>query len=214
MVARSRPIKLLVLCTLGMLVGFAANGAESLSDRLSALEMVKLKAGANWVRGFAGGGRSALITYGWRDNGNAHGFNVYVVMLPTRPGGTDWNIVGVETQSELEPIVTDSPHTGEDVVKSVRFALGLLDGRRATLMFTATRDLNPDQGIPDPSKTEIVVYALRVNTEGVGSTQDYFAPIGNFTTSSLYCNADMALHQELSIPLPMTYSGPRTSTGC
>ena len=135
-------------------------------------------------------------------------------MLPTRPGGSDWNVVGVETEKGLEATITDAPHTGEDVVRSVRFAHGLLDGRPATLLLSATRRFNPSAGIPGPSKTDIEVYALRTNTEGPGSTHDYFESVGRLATTTMYCNAEMALFQELVVPLPHSYSGANTKTGC
>lgn len=192
-----------------------ANGAAvPLRERLASPQVVRLAPGANTVPGFAGDDRSALITLGWRDNGNAHGFDLYLVMLPSRPGGTDWNVVGVETDKGLEATITDAPHTGEDVVRSVRFARALLDGRPATLLFTATRRFNPSAGIPGPSKTDVQVYALRANTEGPGSTREYFESVGRFTTTTAYCNAEMALFQELGVPLPRSYSGPGTKTGC
>jgi hypothetical protein len=175
---------------------------------------VRLDAGANLVPEFAGDGRTALITLGWRDNGNAHGFDVYEVLLPGRPGARDWNVVGVETKEGLDTTVTDDPHTGIDMVRSVRFARGLLDGRPATLLITATRELSLEGGIPDPSHVVIELAALRQNTEGVGSTREYFETVASYKTSSLYCNAQMALNQELGLALPRSYAGPRTVSGC
>jgi hypothetical protein len=147
------------------------------------LQVVRLSAGSNTVLNFVGDGRPALITLGWRDNGNAHGFDLYVVMLPIRLGAVDWNVVGVETDRGIEATITDDPHTGEDVVRSARFAQALLDGRPATLLLTATRGFNPAGGIPGPSRTDIQVYALRANTEGPGATREFFASVGRFTTT-------------------------------
>lgn len=172
---------------------------------------MRLHPGVNTVADFAGDGRTAQIVEGWRDNGNAHGYHLYVVLLPTLSGAQDWNVVGVDGP-HFGDTITDAPHTGEDVVSSVVFAKGLFDGRQATLLLTATRQWK--DSIPEPARTQIQAYVLRRSDGDVGETQDYFQPVASYMTETKYCNADAALNAELGIPLPRNYAGGDAQTGC
>jgi hypothetical protein len=209
-----RRVRLIAVLTMAAFLsaGFATGAERPLHVRLAGLRVMHFHAGVNNVPNFAGDGRTAQIIEGWRDNGNAHSYNLYVVLLPSRPGRADWNVVGVDGSDHFEDTVADAPHTGEDVVRSVVFAKGLLDGRRATLLLTATRKWQ--ESIPDPATTEIQAYVLRQNTEGVGETRDYFEPVGSYLTETKYCHAEKALNAEFGISLSPGYAGGDTRTGC
>jgi hypothetical protein len=205
---------LLGLVVAGLLSGGAATAADSLSGRLTDVRPITVAYGAHMIDGFADDGRPALITRGWRDNGNAHGFDVWLILLAGAPGADDWNVVGLDNGARVEPVITDDPHTGEDTVRSMRLVKARLDGHPATLLITATRQLAPGHAIPDPAKTEIDIYTLRRNNEGPGETRDYFGAAAQTLTDQAYCNADMALWRELRLPLPKDYAGGRSSGGC
>src|ERR1700736_6877471 len=81
----------IALSCCGLVQGPKAFAAE---PAITGLSPITLVAGPNQLPRFSQDGREALITLGWRDNGNAHGYDLYLVMLPTKPGAGDWNVVG------------------------------------------------------------------------------------------------------------------------
>jgi hypothetical protein len=175
-----------------------------------------LHSGVNMIPDFAGDGRVGMITLGWRDNGNAHGFEQYTVMMPTSKRDRYWNIVGLEhddPNADFENFIRDDPHTGEDNVTSVRFVRKMFRGRSSILLVVADRHWK--ESIPEPARTTIEVYALKHNDgANVGATVDYYARIASKTLNTRYCDSDMALHVELGFPLSRDYGGGKTPDGC
>jgi len=183
--------------------------------RISDISPIKLRSGPNTVPHFAPDGRDALIVLGWRDNGNAHGYDLYLVLMPASAAKPEWNVVGVDPggNGRFQDIVTDDPHLGEDAVRSIRFARAKVDGRPATVLFVATRDTGTAP-IPDPAPVTFEVYRLAHNDGEVGYTVDYFTKIQEIKSTGKYCNAEMALRQQFGIPLTASYNGPQTAEGC
>ena len=177
--------KLATLMVLGLfLSGIATTSgrAEEPSHKLSNLLAIRLTAGPNRVEHFATDGRPAIITLGWRDNGNAHGYDLYLVLM--RPKGSSvWNVVGFETDDAFVDTFRDDPHTGDDFVSAVRFASGSLDGKQAELMLVATREIG-EEGIPAPSPVSYEVYQLIENDQGVGGTTDLFRRVEKFVSTT------------------------------
>ncbi len=177
--------------------------------KITDLAPIPLKQGVNTIPSFSRDGRDALIILGWRDNGNAHGYDVFMVMLPISKGGSDWNIV---LGPDGKEVIIDQPHMGEDTVRSVRFARGKLDGFNGTFLITATRDVQ--EGFAEPAPTRIEFHRLAGGFVDVGTTFDYFETIYEFTTDSDYCNAEYALQSELGLPARQKYEGIDPVTGC
>ena len=155
-----------------------------------------------------------MIVLGWRENGNAHGYDIAMVLLQDHNEG--WNVVRRERQPLLaedrgEDAITDRPHTGDDMVRAFRFARGRVDGKPATLLFVATRDL--EGTIPEASRVMFEVYRLDHQME-VGTTPDHFVAIQQDRSSERYCNADMALFRHFGLALRTSYAGSHTSDGC
>jgi hypothetical protein len=194
------------------LVSVAANGAE---PRLTDVVPIPVRAGINTIASLAPDGRSGTVVLGWRDNGNAHGYDVFVVLLPTRAGGKDWNVVGfVPSNGEngaLEDSIRDAPHEGDDVVRSVRFARGRVDGVDSTLVFVANRVIGGD-GIPAPTPVDFTLYRLARGAE-VGVTTDVFQIAGQWHTEARFCNAEIALTVAFRLPLRASYEGPKNKDG-
>lgn len=169
--------------------------------------------GVNMVDDFDGHGRRAMIILGRRDNGNAHGYHLITVMLPSKLGDRDWNVVAIETRQGFEDTLRDDPHTGEGVVRAVRLVRAQLEGRRSVLLVVATRAIG--QSIPEPSRVTLETFTLKSGSnEGAGVIQEYFSLVSSKRTDALYCNAEMALKTEFGIPLPGIYEGGRSKTGC
>ena len=187
--------------------------AAASSPTVTDLEPIALKPGVNRLPQLAPDGRDGLIVLGWRDNGNAHGYDLALVLLQDKEGAS-FNVVKVEGapgESQGGDVVTDEPHVGEDVVRSFRFARGRLDGHRATLLLVASRD--PGASIPDPSRVTYAIYAL-VHEPDVGTTPDHFKLVAKDRSDEPYCNADMALSRRFNLPLRPSYAGAKTANGC
>jgi hypothetical protein len=163
----------------------------------------------NSVANFAVDGRDARIVRAWRDNGNAHGYDLFLVLMPTTAGSADWNVVGFETGDEFSDQIRTQPHTGEDIVKAVRFVRG---PNGQPLVAVATRTIS--EGYYDRAETTISIYELRRNEGSFGTTQDYFAVARRWNAQKRYCNAELALRDELKLPLPSDYAGPNKVDRC
>lgn len=193
-----------------LLLALALAAQNAPRPHLEQIELLPVAPGVNRIPALAPDGRDGLIVRGWRDNGNAHGFGVFMVLLPERPGGPADQVATFMLEEERTTI-TDSPHTDEDYVRSVRFARATLDGHRQTIVLVATRGLA--DSIPSPSRTVIQILALdhRSVDEPLGPL-DFFREAARFETTRLYCNADSALLSELRVPArPGT---PDSPDGC
>jgi len=169
--------------------------------------VISVKPGVNRIPNFAPDGSAAIIISSWVDNGNAWGHRRYEVIIPARDG--EWNLVSFNDK-EVDGIF-EVPHTGEDAISVVKFVWGYEDGRRVALAVQASR--NPQDSVPNPAETTITIYSMRENDE-VGTTKVYFKPVKEWTAKRHYCNAEMALLDELRIPLSATYQGVRNAGGC
>ena len=70
----------------GMLLGGIASGARAAEPRVSDIAVIPIHDGVNRIERFAADGRPATIVRGRRDNGNARGHSVHLVLLPTKEG--------------------------------------------------------------------------------------------------------------------------------
>lgn len=170
--------------------------------------LIAVRPGVTQVPRFGPSGEDAVIVSSWVDNGNAWGHRRYEVVIPSREG--EWNLVSFNNDKVIDGII-EVPHTGEDALSAVRFAWGFENGRRVALAIDASR--NPQNGVPEPAETTITVYSMRINDE-VGTTHVYFKPVKEWTAKRLYCNAEMALHDELGLPLDKSYQGTMKPGGC
>lgn len=180
-------------CPLAILVSSIVYAGSNLTPIL-------LHAGINRIPNIAGDGAAGTINLQWRDNGNAWGYNIYTVSA----GGS------IATLDDKDQI-TDAPHTGEDIIASARFARGVYYGKPTLFVLIAKRNIT--NSVPERAETNIQVYALTRNLEGIG-TPYQFSQVTNFKAKRRYCNADMALKSELGFPLARRYSGSMTIDGC
>jgi hypothetical protein len=181
-------------------VALAASAAV-LSPQSPSFTPLRLHAGTNPIPNIAGDGKAGSITLNWRENGNAWGYDIFTVAA----GGS------VATVEDEKDRFTDQPHTGEDVITSVRFARGSYQGKQTTYALVAERHIVTS--VPDPAKTTIKIYAL-VRNDGPLGTPYNFEKINEYYTTRQYCNAEMALKTELGLPLPRSYQGLATIDSC
>jgi hypothetical protein len=208
---------------MGTAAGFGVMAAAALASAalaggrgapISDVRPIELRPGANPVGAFTTDGRDAVIYQAWRENGNAHGYNVYLVTLPD-PSGAPVSVVGVEDPERAAPrdLLRDEPFDGERVMGVVRFARARLDGRQQTVLLTADLDAGPDGALADHATATIRVYQL-ARTDQVGSTHDHFALVWRTQTRARFCNAELALAKTLRLPLETDYQGANMTDGC
>ena len=164
-----------------------------------ALTPIRLHAGLNKVPDIAGDGKPGSISLDWFDNGNAWSYDIFTVKV-------NGAVATVNGKNRF----TDSPHTGEDVIASVRFARGTHRGRTTTFALVSHRKIV--ESVPEPAVTKITLYALEKNA-GAGARY-VFAKVGSMTPERKYCHADMALKTELGFPLTNSYDGLPSIDGC
>lgn len=203
----------------GLLLTFwpMAASAVEVAHQITDVQAMALTSGVNRISHFAPDGRDGIVILAWRDNGNAHGYDLALVMIEPRQGA-GWNVVAIapmdQEASRVEDVLRDTPHTGDDAVRSFRFARGKVDGEAATLLFIATRDVEAGASIPDPSFVTFEVYRLAQNDGDVGLTRDFFDPIRRTRSSIRFCHAEMALFQAFGLLLRQGYNGAQTPDGC
>lgn len=168
--------------------------------------IISLQSGINHVKSLTPDGRPGIITKAWRENGNAHGYNLYTVMVRAQSGepwlavsfdpkgGRNGNILG------LLDIVRDAPHTFEDVVTSVSFARARIDGRKGVIAIIAERALEPGKSIPEPSPVVVSVYRLaKLEEFEIGWPPYYFDLHQRFPLVRQHSDAECALLKELRL---------------
>jgi len=191
-----------------------AQTAAATPARMTDLRAIDIRPGVNMIDNFTPDGRNAMIVSGFRAYITADGaHNDYLVLTRTADGDTPWTVVTVgraasSDAGDLE-FLSDYPHTGEDQVKSIRFARARLNGAPATLLIEATRAFQLP--IPSASRVKIEIYDLEKDKD-IGS--DVFVQIQTQTTEACYSNADLALAKTLGLALPPGYEGPKDAAAC
>jgi hypothetical protein len=192
----------------------AARAEPAVSD----IAIIPIRDGVNQIERFAADGRPATIVEGWRDNGNAHGHCVYLVMLPPKenygPGNTSGVVTFDDGKDGLQDTIGVSPFDGERVLGSVRFARAKLDGKPATIVIRADLADSASGVLADHAPVEIRIYRLDGPGIAVGTTPDVFDLVATIRPQGFFCNADMAIASVLHLALPAEYAGGKTPSGC
>ena len=173
---------------------------------ISGFKLLTLQPGVNEIPHLVSDGRDGVIIKTWRTNGNAHGYNLFLVMV-------EGKVVGVSTDHGFDDVIKDDPHTIEDAIRSIRFARGNVGSQKAVLLITATRDIKPDASPADPATVVFDIYQLAANGN-LGTTGDFFERISESHSDKKYCNSDLALSQKFGFPLPDPYEGQNQVDGC
>jgi hypothetical protein len=173
------------------------SGTVSSGHVITDLVPIPLDKGVNRVE--AANGEKADIVLGWQDEGAGRGHDVFTVTIPS--AGSD----PPETAT-----VSDDVGSGDDVLTSVRFATGNVDGQKAILLLVAARVAPAAKVVPTPTVFE--VYRLLTDASGPNS-RGLFELIERRMLPRRFCNADMALSEASGLALRPSYRGPRDSRG-
>jgi len=197
---------LIVAFSLSGLLALGANAAEPV---VSDIAVIPIHDGVNVIPRFAADGRAATIVKAWRDNGNAHGYSVYLVTLPVKDdygAGHKTGVVGFDDGGAAPfcDTATASPFDGERVLQTLRFARAKIDGAPAVVMIRADLGEAKSGVLADHAPADIRIYKLEHPGVDVGTTPDVFRLVSKTRAPGLYCNADVALAVELHLPPPDT----------
>lgn len=173
---------------------------QTQAGRLTDLRIIPLRQGMNEIASFTPDGHPGRITMAWRDNGNAHGYFLYLVVAAV--AADDWHVVStILDAGRVVDVLRDDPHAFEDAVTSLRFLHGKLDGVDATLLVRAQR-LWKDS-IPAPAPVRFEAFRLEGDPGGdAGRTEYQFRKVMTWISAKRFCNADRALAEELSLSIP------------
>jgi hypothetical protein len=139
-------------------------------------------------------------------------------MLPTQAAtglDTKAGVVAFDDDKDVpEDTVTASPFDSERVLETVLFARARVDGAPATVVIRAHLGMGVSGAFADHAKAEVRIYRLENPGVEVGTTPDVFHLIATVRPTGRFCNADMALHTVLGLPLPPDYAGGKAPDGC
>ena len=201
----------MVLATLFAAVAIGSN--IGISD----LQPIAVHDGVNTVRRLGSDGRNGLIISGVHNaSPSADGTSRdYLVLLTGRDGE---EIVDARPIPSLVSdarfggeLLSAAPHTGEDWKRVIRFAKGRVNGAPATLMILAERDMRKASTAYTAEPVQITFFELQ--RDALFNT-DSFAPLGSQWSKRCYVDANLALKDELELPLPPDYAGPGASEPC
>jgi hypothetical protein len=137
----------------------------------------------------------------WRENYNAHGFDLVTFYMKGKGQGLDggWNLVplfgdSMDANKERDEVTVSG---GADCVLNDFRLLRSADGNSAELVL-AQRDMGAN--FADPAAVHFDYYKLTRNDDGtVGWPPLYFAFQKRITAKALYCDVNEAFDKELHL---------------
>ena len=201
--------RLYVLLSLLVLVVHEPAPADEKRPHVTDIVEIPIKDGINRFKNLTQDGHDGIVM-GWRDNGNAHGYARYMVLVDMGPkASAPYFLATVDTHDakrgegtgELDTIRND-PHTGEDMVSTVKFVHAKVDGAPATILVIATRDLSNTHSIGDETPVDVEFYRM-VHKDGdiVGWPPYYFDLMWRQRLKGTNDNAECALAKEFGLKL-------------
>lgn len=144
-------------------------------------------------------GQRAMAVRAWRENFNAHGFDVVTLYMQdggAKPGA--WNIVPVFDHDSARPEHLEIVVSGgaDCLLRDFRL-VSTADGKSTSLV-TATREMG--ESYADPAKVRFDYYVLTSNDEGsAGRPRMYFEWKKSRVASRPYCDVNEAFRDELHL---------------
>ena len=193
----------------------AASIAARRAPSVTAIRPVELHGGNNTLPHFLPGGGTATIVQAWRGNGNAHGYQTWMVLSPSSEGQHPALVTRENPKSHmLEDLIRDEPFDGEQVVEQILFARAKVDGRPASLLISSRLDSTASMVFAARAPASIRIFRLVATDGEPGDTRYEFKLLTTIHTSRQYCNAELAMSQALKLPLRADFSGANRVDGC
>ena len=171
--------------------------ADALKSRVEGLSVVPVQYGINALKLMS---QDILIIRGRFETGTAWGGDIYTVLV-RQPGNGVWRMARHEKTSDQSGVLTiTTPHTGEDSIRTVRFMVPSeeIAAGRVSHLYVVQASRAYDPNIAHTAVT-FTFAALERNAD---LDIFYFHELAKTQSQTPYCNAEMALHRELGLPLP------------
>lgn len=209
---------LLGIVLLGLSSQEAATAAKPVLD---IVEPLTLHDGVNEIPSFLPDGRAATIVMAHRDNGNAHGYDVYLVYASSgKPGGSSPavpEIIDVEPAAGhgvSSDTIRDEPFDSEAGIGALRFVRERVGGRSSIALVQARRQVTTAARSTDPVPVELTVWRLDGPADLAGRTSYVLREASRSVTTRRYCNATSALWTEWGVAYPDGWDGAVAADGC
>lgn len=169
-------------------------------DTLSDMQVVPLTDGPNRVD-LNGDGKPDLVWLAWRDNGNAHGSDVFTFMLsnPTRYyNDRPWLIIPVYDSIGKNERDSYNTSMGADcVLRDLRLLRSKNDPKAPVILVSGEREFG--ETYADVRPVTFVVYRLVYDSEAVGWPPFYFQASRTIRSRGKYCDVNDAFYRELGL---------------
>jgi hypothetical protein len=157
-------------------------------------------------------GNEALVFRAWRENYNAHGFDVITFYLRSKADGAtaQWGLVPIfsRTNGDEKERLELTASGGADCQLHDFRLLVTPDGKEVRLI-VASRDMG--ESYADDAAVHFDYYALTENSDGTpGRPTFYFKALQSVDAKTVYCDVNEALDKELHLG---TSSGSKGSPG-
>jgi hypothetical protein len=202
-----------------MLLGALLAGAVAAVPPLDIahLRPIPVHEGVNAVAHLSADGRDGIIVSGFHNaSPSADGNSRDYLVLLSRDGGQE--VVSAEPTPSLVSdtpfggeLLSAAPHDGEAWKRVIRFAHAEVNGAPSTLMILAERDMRKAQDPYAGEPVRITYFQLQRDKD---FDDDRFMPLGTRWSRRCYGDANLALKDELGLPLPPDYAGPKASEAC
>ncbi|RKP44584.1 hypothetical protein D7S89_22160 [Trinickia fusca] len=147
-------------------------------------------------------GQPAMVVRAWRENFNAHGFDVISMFVKETSGSGNgsWNIVPIFDREAGNPERLNFVAGGGADCQLRDFRLLTSAEGKSTQLVTATRDAGAS--FADPANVRFDYYELTENSDEVpGWPKLYFKWQKSVMAREQYCDVNIALDRELRLGL-------------
>ena len=189
------------IVAVGSLGGQAPRTASNVpADSLSRMQVVHLGDGPNSVD-LNGDGRPDVVWLAWRDNGNAHGFDVFTLVLrnPTHYySDRAWLVVPVYDSTGRKEQDSFGTSMGADcVLMDWRLLRSKNDANAPAVLVSAEREFG--ETYTDVRPVTFTIYRLVYDSNAVGGPPFRFQASRAIRSRGKYCDVNEAFAKELGL---------------
>ncbi len=171
-----------------------------LVDSLSKMQVISLHDGPNDVD-LNADGKADLVWLAWRDNGNAHGFDVFTFYVSNAThyyDGRPWLLVPIyDSGSKHEQEAYYTSMGADCLLADLRLLRSVTDPKASLTLITAQRDFGENYASAMP--VTFVAYRLVSDSQAVGRPPFYFRVERSVRSRRTYCDVNEAFEHELGL---------------
>jgi len=201
-----RKPRLLFSMVLILTIGFSLHIslAQNPSEEFEAYKVLSLKNGPNEID-LNGDGIKDLVFVAWRENYNAHGFDLltfYLNASDLRYEGErkeQWLLIPFFNEKGVQDMTSYSSEMGADCILSdIRILRSKASDRAPVMVVIGAREFG--KSYADSASVKFIVFELRHNKEGMsGAPPFYFQKTRIIPGKKKYCDINEAFQKELGL---------------